>query len=154
MKLRLFFIMSFAVLFLTSFVFAQDKADCSAKTASAKKSSCCMQGAKASLTSDTKSSDKSEVTVHIMSVNNPNTDDKTAHNCEPGSKECNMKTAKMSSDCTAAEKANCDMAKSGKITMKKTSGKMDCCKAKNVEAKNTNSKSKQSKSTADAKGTN
>ena len=152
MKLRMLF-MAVAVVLLISRTWADDKGDCSAKTASSKKSSCCMAGAKASLTSNVKSSNNIDATARVIPINNPNTDGKEAKECTHGSAECNMKTAKMSGDCTAAEKANCDMSKS-KVAMKNTKGTMGCCKGKNAEAKNTNSKSKQNKSTADVKGTN
>ena len=64
--------------------------------------------------------------------------------------DCCVAGTKASDECTAAEKAHCDMAKESKITMKKTSGKMDCCKdkAKASEAK------AETKTKTDAKGTN
>ena len=151
MKLRIFSVVLFAVLFLSAITFADDKGDCTAKTAKA--SSCCMKGAKASLTSATKSTDGADVTAHVMPVNNVTTDGKSAVDCQHDSKECDMKTAKMSGDCTAADKAHCDMAKSGKMTMK-AGTKMNCCKPKNAEAKNSTGKSKDTKATPIVKGTN
>ncbi len=139
MNLRYFFSLCVAVMVTASLAFSHGKDDCAAKTASAKKS-CCMGGAKASLTSDTKTMGKNDATAHVISVNNPNGDEKSASHCDPNSKECNMKTA---------GKADCDMA-----TMKKTGGKMDCCTMKKTEAKNTMKKSKQNKTSSDAKGTN
>ncbi len=53
-------------------------------------------------------------------------------------------------ECTDGDKANCDMSKSGKISMKSSDGKtIDCCKDK---AKEANSKS--GAKSKDAKGTN
>ena len=147
MKPRLLFIVIIAIMISLSLSFAQTKNDCPVSTTSSKKS-CCMQGAKASMTSDTKG------TPQTMTVSNIVGDEKSAKHCEPGSKECMMKGAKMSSECTAAEKAHCEMAKSGKMT--NATDKMGCCKgkAKASEAKNTDGKSKQDKSTAYGKGTN
>ena len=64
--------------------------------------------------------------------------------------ECCVAGTKASDDCSAAEKAHCDAAKSGKMTMKKMNGKMDCCKDK---AKEANGKT-ETKSKAEGKGTN
>lgn len=152
MKPRTAFLVIIAVVFSLSLSFAQTKTDCPAKSTAGNKS-CCMDAAKASMTSGTKQS-ATALHIHDMTVNNTAGDEKSAKHCEAGSKECLMKGAKMSSECTAAEKANCEMAKSGKMT--KASDKMDCCKgkAKASEAKNAVGKSKQDKSTADGKGTN
>ena len=59
---------------------------------------------------------------------------------------CSVKGEKASMDCTsekASEKANCDMDKSGKASMKKASDKKGCCDhaTKGAKAENkTNSK--------------
>jgi hypothetical protein len=88
--------------------------------------------------------------------------DKKSSCCEKGTKasmtkdgkECTMKEAKMSDNCTDADKAHCDMAKATKASMKKVGTKtMDCCKDKTKASEAKNSKSTQEK-TAEGKGTN
>lgn len=139
MKTRMLLVLCAIVLVSLSLSFAQTKDDCTAK------SSCCMHGAKASLTSAAKTSQSTDAKV-IFASDKKSDATSTVH-CTTDAKECAMaKTAHKAGECTAAEKANCDMAKAAK---------MGCCKgtAKASEAKNMTKKSAQVK-LAEGKGTN
>ncbi|MBI1807397.1 MAG: hypothetical protein HYR76_10145 [Ignavibacteria bacterium] len=153
MKRRMLFGVIISMIFSLSLSVAQTKTDCAVNGTSAKKS-CCMEGAKASMTSETKATEQPDATLHTMTVSSKVEDEKSSKNDDGDSKECVLKGAKMSNACTTADKAHCDMGKSGK--MMKTSNKLDCCKgkAKAAEAKNTEGKTKQDKSTSDGRGTN
>ena len=130
MKHRIVAACCIAVLLSLSLAIGQSKDDCAAKCAASAK--CPMHGTKASLSSTSK-------------------DAKDAKIVTVSGKECTMKGVKNASDCTAAEKANCDMSK---MSMTKAGTKADCCagKVKGAEAKNTTKKS--SAKIVEAKGTN
>ena len=132
MKHRIVAACCIAVLLSLSLAIGQSKDDCTAKATSGAKASCCMHGTKASLSSTA-------------------TDTKDAKIVTVSGKESAMKGAKSAGDCTAAEKANCDMSK---ISMTKAGTKADCCagKAKGVRAKNSMKKS--GAKIVEAKGTN
>ena len=134
-----------AVVFLSlSLAIGQSKDDGAAKCPAGSSASCCPHGTKASLSSASKSS-----ASRIVSVKNEAT--------LASGKECPMKGVKNPSECTAAEKAKCDMSKGDMskcdMTKMKAGSKADCYagKAKGAEAKNTVKKS--SVKIADAKET-
>ena len=139
MKTRMLLVLCAILLVSFSLGLAQSKEDCTVK------SSCCMHGAKASLTSASKATQSSDAKV-IFASDKKSTTTSSVH-CTADAKECDMlKTAMKAGECTAAEKANCDMAKAVKM----------CCskgKTKASEAKNTTKKSTQDK-VAEGKGTN
>ena len=126
-----------AVALSLSLAVGQTKDDCSAKSTTASKSDCCLHATKASVSSDAKSSNNGTIVL----VKNTKDVAKTASNCTAST------TAK---ECTDADKAKCDMAKTSM-----TNAKLDCCKnkAKTSEAKNTTKKANREK-VAEAKGTN
>ena len=139
MKTRILLVLCAIVLVSLSLSLAQTKDDCTAK------SSCCMHGAKASLTSAGKTSQSADAKVIFAS--DKKSVAKSSAECTMSAKECTMaKTSAKKGECTAAEMAHCDMAKAAK---------MDCCKgaAKASEAKNMTKKSSQVK-VAEGKGTN
>lgn len=139
MKTRMLLVLCAIILVSLSLSFAQTKDDCTAKA------SCCMHGAKASLTSAAKTSQSTDAKVVLVSDKKSDATS-TAH-CTMDSKECAMaKTAHNAGTCTAAEMAHCDMAKAAK---------MGCSKgaAKASQAKNMTKKSAQVK-IAEGKGTN
>ena len=160
MKPRMLFVLCTVMLFTASLTLAQTKDDCAGQASTAKKSGkgCCMSGAKASLTSDTKPAQNTEATTVLVSDSKTAT--KVSDHCAEGVKSatashCPMKGVKATAECTEAEKAHCEMMKTGNMSMKTKDGKVDCCKdkAKASEAKNSSKKSSQEK-VADAKGTN
>jgi hypothetical protein len=122
MKRRLIIACCTAVLFSLSLALGQSKNDCASKCPAGSSASCPMHGTKASLSLDSKNA-----------------------------KECPMKDVKNAGDCTAADKANCNMSKA---SMTKTGAKAGCCtmKAKGAEAKNSVKKS--GTRIAENKGTN
>jgi hypothetical protein len=109
------------VLVVCSFAFASDSGK--------KSAACCDQKAHATKASLVKSGSKE---------------------CTADMKECLAKGAKMSKECTDAEKANCPMMKGSKTAMK-TSMKMDCCKGKDTKTTDAG-KTKQESKDSNVKG--
>ena len=148
MKLQIIGVLVLSSILSVAVSFAQTKDDCSARTVSGKKASCCSDKARASLTSEPRTANGADARAMVLPAGHPAIDGKSMKHCEGSVKDCAAKSMRASDDCTAAEKAHCDMAKAG--------SKMDCCKnkTKGAEAKNIDGKSKQDKSSTDAKGTN
>ncbi len=147
MKTRMLSILIAALLLTFSLSFAQDKEDCeSAKACDTKATatkSCSMEKSKvASKTTETAAtkvifaSDKKTVTkASTKSVSD-------VHACPA------MNGAKVSGECTEAEKAHCDAIKA---KMVKADSKADCCKDK---AKTVKAEKKTQTEKTEAKGTN
>jgi hypothetical protein len=132
-------IVLFFVLFLCLAVssgFAQSSDQCK-DHASAAKASCCMKGAKATMTSNSEATTGSQAKFVTVS-------DKDAKTCSMKSctmKNCTMKGVK---NTTGASKGQCTMTASGKGACKDPS---KCTAGKAMSKKNTNK-------TSDPKGTN
>jgi hypothetical protein len=138
------FLLVAALILSLSLTFAQDKYDCSkpCETKAVTSKSCCME--KSKVASKVSATSKSTV----MFASDKKTAAKTSATCTMDAKECAaMKGAKVTGECTAAEKAHCE-AMQAKLV--KADGKADCCKDKAKTAK----VEKKSVEKSDAKGTN
>lgn len=123
-----------AIVLSLSLAISQSKDDCTAKSASGTTSSCCMHGAKASLTSAAKTANDAK----IVAVKDEGKD---------GTAKCTKNAA----DCTAAEMAKCPMSKA---SMTKAGTKADCCAGKAKGAKAKNNVKQTGAKIVEAKGTN
>ena len=142
MKSRIVMALCAVLVFSLSLALGQSKDDCAVKCTAAMKASCCMHGAKASLTSAAKNSSDAA----MIPVKN------TADIASASGKDGAVNGEKNSAGCTAAEKANCNMTKAST-----TGTKAGCCasKAKGAHAKNTIKSTKKSiEKVTEAKGTN
>ena len=134
MKSRIVLALCAVLVFSLSIAFGQSKDDCAVKCSAATKASCCMHGAKASLTSAAKNSNDAS----IIPVTN------TGDIASASGKDDAVKSAKNSADC--------NMTKASATGMK-----AGCCasKAKGAHAKNTIKSGKKSiDKVTEAKGTN
>jgi hypothetical protein len=125
---------------LLSLSLAFGRGDDGKKCPAGSSASCCALGTKASLSTASKT-DKDAVIVPV--------NDKGV--AQASGKECAMKGVKDAANCTAAEKANCDMSKA---SMTKAGTKADCCAGKAKGAKASNSVKKAGAKIVEAKGTN
>ena len=145
MKTRILFLLVAAMMLSLSLAFAQNKEDCSkacdVKTASTK--SCCMEKSKVA-------SKTAEATpAEVMFASDKKTAAKASTKSVSDVHTCPaMNGAKMSGECTEAEKAHCEAMKA-KIV--KASDKAACCKDK---AKTVKAEKKTQTEKTEAKGTN
>ena len=154
MKPRSVFTLLLANLIAFSLAFAITDHNCSTKKTTATKSSCGVKGTEAKQAS-TQGTEQIQSTLTVQSVSQTQVENKNATHCvmtAKDGKQCIMDHSKTAQECTELDKDHCDMAKAGKMTMKTSNQKMNCCmdKTKGVKAE----KIKQNNTSTDSKGTN
>ena len=148
MKTRMLIALVAVLMLSLSLAYAQNKEDCSSMKACDTKAvatkSCCKEGAKVSQASKVTESTEAKV----IFASDKKSVAKTSEKSSAAAKECAMKGAKASGECTEAEMAKCEAMKA---KMVKASKKADCCKDK---AKTVKAEKKTTTEKADSKGTN